>query len=714
MDINKKISEELDLRQTSVDSAVKLLDEGNTVPFIARYRKEATGNLTDVDLRNLEERLLYLRNLDARVQTVLKSIEEQGKLTPELKEKILNANTLSEVEDLYRPYKPKKKTRGSIAKEKGLSPLAKTIYEQIKVDNFDEYVASFINEEKKVLSKEDAINGALDIISEDISDNADYRKYIKSFIINNGMITTKEIAKDEKDTYQMYSDYKENVKSIPAHRILAINRGEKEKCLRVKFDYHDYVIKDYIAEDVIRGDLYRELLDKTIDDSLKRLIFPSVENEIRSDLFSKAEDKSIEVFKKNLHQLLMYPPVKGKVILGFDPGFRTGCKYALVDKNGTPSLIGHSFVTANSQNEVARSVAELTKVLQNNKIDYIALGNGTGSRESEVVLNKIIKDNNFATKIFIVNESGASVYSASKLGENEFPKLAVEERSAISLARRVQDPLAELVKIDPKAIGVGQYQHDMDEKKLDFSLTNEVQDAVNSVGVNLNTASISLLNYISGISKVLAKNIYEYRIANKVFKNRNELKKVKGLGPKAFEQCAGFLRIVDGDNPLDNTSVHPESYDIVKDIIKETKIDLLKDSNETRNEKLLNFNKTAYINNKQVGKETLNDILEELSKPGRDIRDEVKIVELNNDVKDIKDLKVGMVLNGTVRNIMDFGIFVDINVHQDGLVHISELANRFIKDPAELFNVNDIVKVKVISVDLQKKRIGLSIKQVEK
>ena len=711
MNINQRISDELNLKLTSVNSAVKLLDEGNTVPFIARYRKEATGDLTDVNLRNLEERLIYLRNLDERINTVIKSITEQGKLTDELQEKILSVKTLSELEDLYRPYKPKKKTRGSMAKEKGLAPLAKTIKEQISVKNFDDYVATFINEEKKVTSKEEAIQGALDIISEDISDVANYRTYIKSFIYNNALIVTKEIAKDEKDTYQMYADYKEAVKSIPAHRILAINRGEKEKCLRVKFDYHDIVINDHICENVIKKDLYKDLLHQAIDDSLSRLILPSVENEIRSDLFSKAEDKSIEVFKKNLYQLLMYPPVKGKAILGFDPGFRTGCKYALVDNNGTPLFIGHSYITSNSGAEVASSINELKTILTKNKIDYIALGNGTASRESEVVLNNLITENHFGTKIFIVNESGASVYSASKLGEEEFPKLNVEERSAISLARRVQDPLAELVKIDPKAIGVGQYQHDMDTKKLDFSLTTVVEDAVNSVGINLNTASVSLLNYISGISKTLAKNIYNYRI-KKSFATRKELMEVKGMGAKAFEQCAGFLRIIDGKNPLDNTGVHPESYEIATKVLELSSVNLKNDSNEIRLEKLNSFNKADFLKSNNVGKETLDDIVEELKKPGRDIRDEVKLVELNNEVKDLKDLKVGMILNGTVRNIMDFGVFVDINVHQDGLVHISELANHFVKDPAELFTVNDIVKVKVIGVDIDKKRISLSIKQV--
>jgi Transcriptional accessory protein len=714
ININERIALELNLNVTNVNSAVKLLDEGNTVPFIARYRKEATNNLTDIDLRNIEEKLLYLRNLDDRIETVLKSISEQGKLTDELKSKILAVKTLSELEDLYRPYKPKKKTRGSIAKEKGLAPLAKTIKEGTIVPDFDKYVASFINEEKKVNSNEEALQGALDIISEDISDVADYRAYIKLFIYNNAVLCTKEIAKDEKDTYQMYADYKETIKTLPPHRILAINRGEKEKCLRVKFDYHEDVINQHLAEDLIKlNHPYKELMHKAIDDSLSRLILPSVENEIRSDLFDKAEDKSIEVFKKNLVQLLMYPPVKGKTILGFDPGFRTGCKYALVDKNGTPLFIGHSFITANSQREIDSSILELKGILTKNKIDYIALGNGTASRESEVVLSKLIKDNNFATKIFIVNESGASVYSASKLGVEEFPKLNVEERSAISLARRVQDPLAELVKIDPKAIGVGQYQHDMDTKKLDFSLSSVVEDCVNKVGINLNTASVSLLNYISGISKTLAKNIYDYRVKNKLITSRSDLKNVKGMGDKAFEQCAGFLRIIDGSNPLDNTSVHPESYLIANKVLKILGIDLTKDTNEVRIEKLNSFKIDDFLKENTVGKETLLDIIEELKKPGRDIRDEVKLVELNNEVKDIKDLKVGMILNGTVRNIMDFGIFVDINVHQDGLVHISELANRFVKDPAELFNVNDIVKVKVIGVDVLKKRISLSIKQVE-
>lgn len=711
MNIAEKISNELNLKLSSVESAIKLLDEGDTVPFIARYRKEVTGNLTDTDLRSLEERLIYLRNLESRMDVVIKSIDEQGKLNGELKDKILNAKTLAEVEDLYRPYKPKKKTRGSIAREKGLEKLAKTIFEQRYVTDFNKFASSFINEEKKVLTKEDAINGALDIISEDISDNADVRKYVKLFIFNNGYITSKEVKKDEKDTYGLYKDFNERVKFIKAHRILALNRGEKEKCLKVKLDYHDNVISDHFKDEFIKKEVYRDLLEKAIDDSLKRLIFPSVENEIRSDLFSKAEDKSIIVFKKNLYQLLMYPPLKGKKILGFDPGFRTGCKYALVDENGVPSLIGHSYITANSQKEIERSINELTNLLKNNKVDYIALGNGTASRESEVVLNKIIKDNSLETKIFIVNESGASVYSASKLGEEEFPKLAVEERSAISLARRIQDPLAELVKIDPKAIGVGQYQHDMDENKLDFSLTSVVEDAVNQVGVNVNTASISLLKYISGISKSLAKNIFVYR-TQKVFKNREELKNVKGMGAKAFEQCAGFLRIIDGDNSLDNTSVHPESYKVANLVLSKAKVDLIKDTDEEREEKLALLNKNEIIKETGIGEETLNDIINELKKSGRDVREEIKIVELNNEVKDIKDLKVGMILNGTIRNIMDFGMFVDINVHLDGLVHISEIANKYIKDPAEVYSVNDIVKVKVIGVDLKNKRIALSMKQV--
>ena len=699
MDIIKIISQELELSGISVSNAIKLIDEGNTIPFIARYRKEVTHNLTDNDLRKLEERLIYLRKLEERKNTILKSIDEQGKLTDELKEKIDNVLILSELEDIYRPYKPKRKTRASIAKEKGLEPLSKIIREG-KLDAYNE-ANSFINSELKVNTIEDAINGAKDIVSEDISDDASYRKYIKNLIVKFGYIKSSEIKKDEKDTYGKYSDYAELISTIPPHRILALNRGENEKCLKVNLDYDLNEIIDFLSKkEKINTNINKEIMIDIINDSLKRLILPSIENEIRNDLFSFAEDKSIEIFKKNLHQLLIYPPIKNIKVLGFDPGFRTGCKYAFVDEYGKLIKVGQVFITSNNENDVKKGINEITDLLNNNQIDYIALGNGTASRESEVILSKIIKDNNFKTKIFIVNESGASVYSASKLAEEEFPNLTVEKRSAISLARRLQDPLAELVKIDPKAIGVGQYQHDMDTSKLDFALTNTVIDCVNMVGVNVNSASISLLKYVSGINKNLAKNIYQYREENGPFKSREELKKVKQMGDKAFEQCAGFLRIYDGDEVLDSTGIHPESYSFAKKIIEICSVSLKNDDISDRISKLEKFNKTNFIKENKVGEETLNDIIEELKRPGRDIREEAKIVELNNDVKDIKDLKVGMILSGTVRNIMDFGIFVDINVHQDGLVHISELSKNFVKHPSELFSINDIVKVKVIVVDV--------------
>lgn len=711
MNISEIISEELSLKLNSVDAAIKLIDEGNTIPFIARYRKEATNYLTDNDLRKLEERLIYLRKLDERIKTVLNSINEQGKLTPELEEAINNCRTLSEVEDLYRPYKPKKRTRASIAKEKGLEPLAKAILEG--QEDILEFAKSFINEEKKVNSVEEAISGAKDIIAENLSDVADYRIYIKKVIYKNGKIISKELKKDEKDTYKDYSDYQESIKTIKNHRILALNRGEKEKCLKVNLDYDFETIFNFIAKkEKFLLNVNKDILFDTLDDSLKRLILPSVENEIRNELFEKAEDSAIEIFKKNLYQLLMYPPIKNINVLGFDPGFRTGCKYALVDIYGNPKKIGQVFITSNSNSEVEKGVKEVTELLKNNRVDYIALGNGTASRESETILRKIILDNKFNTKLFIVNESGASVYSASKLGEEEFPSLSVEKRSAISLARRLQDPLAELVKIDPKAIGVGQYQHDMYEGKLDFALNNVVEDCVNLVGVNVNIASISLLKYVSGINKSLAQNIYEHRVKNGPFKNREQLKEVKKMGDKAFEQCAGFLRIIDGNNKFDNTGIHPESYEIAKKILEFCSVSLENNDFSEINLALDNFNKNKFLAENKVGEATLDDIINELRKPGRDVREDVEIVELNNDVKDIKDLKVGMVLNGTVRNIMDFGIFVDINVHQDGLVHISELANKFVRHPSELYSINDIVKVKVIGVDIDKKRISLSIKQV--
>ena len=715
MDITLRLVEELGLEKRKIEAAVKLIDEGNTIPFIARYRKEVTGNLDDAELRKLFDRLTYLRNLNERIDTVLKSIEEQGKLTDELKTQIENVKTLAELEDLYRPYKPKKKTRGSIAKEKGLEPLAKYILAEDTSVNIYEEAKKFINEEKKVLSVEDAINGAKDIASEVISDDPLIRKFIKELIEKKGAVSSKEIKKDEKDTYKIYADYSESVSSIKPHRYLAINRGENEKCLKVTLVYDDEEIITYIRKRYNKKKEYFDIYSEIIADSLKRLIKPSVENEIRNDLFDKASEKSFEVFKKNLKSLLMYPPLKDKDILGFDPGFRTGCKYALIDKLGNPNkkVIGVSHITSNSKEEVDEAKRRLLQVLKSNHIDYIALGNGTASRESEAILSSLIKENNLPIKIYIVNESGASVYSASKLGEEEFPDLPVEKRSAISLARRLMDPLSELVKIDPKAIGVGQYQHDLDQKRLGEVLEGVVEDCVNNVGVNLNTASVSLLKYVSGINKTIAQNIYDYREKNGEFKNRQELKKVPKLGEKAFEQCAGFLRIVDGEEPLDNTGVHPESYKFAKEIIKETKIDLKNDDEETLKLKLSLFSEDKFIYKKELGALTLKDIISELEKPGRDIRDDVKIVELDNNVKSIEDLKVGMILTGTVRNIADFGAFVDINVHQDGLVHISEISNKFIRHPSEALAINDIVKVKVISVDPLSKRIGLSIKQAK-
>ncbi|MDY4159685.1 MAG: Tex family protein [Candidatus Onthovivens sp.] len=715
MNIIKRLEEDLNLDGKRIEAAIKLIDEGNTIPFIARYRKEVTGNMNDDELRRLFERLTYLRSLEERMNTVISSIEEQGKMTDELKNQIDKVKTLSELEDIYRPYKPKKKTRGSIAKEKGLEPLAKFILEENTSINLYEKAKEFICPDKGVNSIDDAINYAKDIIAEIISDDPEIRKLIKEEINEKGRISSKEVKTDEKNTYEMYKDYSESVKSIPPHRILALNRGENEKCLKITIDYNEDKIIGCILNKYSHKKSFFEIYESIVNDSFKRLIKPSVENEIRNELFERASEKSFEVFKKNLKSLLMYPPLKGKDILGFDPGFRTGCKYALIDKLGNPNMkvIGVSYITANSKEQIERSKAELVTLFKKHHIDYIALGNGTASRESEEVLSSIIKENNLNIKIYIVNESGASVYSASKLGEEEFKELPVEKRSAISLARRLMDPLSELVKIDPKSIGVGQYQHDLDQKKLGEVLSGVVEDCVNSVGVNLNTASVSLLKYVSGINKSIANSIYDYRLAHGEFKNRKELLNVPKLGEKAFTQCAGFLRIIDGNEPLDNTSVHPESYPIAKEIIKETKIDLLTDDEETLKLKLSLFNKDKFLNAHKVGMLTLNDIIGELLKPGRDIRDDVKIVELDNSVKKIEDLKVGMILTGTVRNIADFGAFIDINVHQDGLVHISEISSKYIKHPSEILSINDIVKVKVISVDVPKKRIGLSIKQAK-
>ena len=712
MDIIKTICKELSLKENQVINAIKLIDEGNTIPFIARYRKEATNYLTDNDLRNLYERLVYLRKLNERVETCLRQIEELGKLTDELKTSFENASTLNEVEDLYRPYKPKRKTRASIAKEKGLEPLSNIILLGKKVDILN-VAKEYIDEEKGVLNENDALNGAKDIISEIISDNPNYRFYIKKYIINNGIIVSSINKKDEKDTYEQYYDYKEKISTIPAHRILAIYRGERENCLKVKLSYELETIFNHIYKDY-EYNYFEDILKDIINDSLKRLILPSVENEIRSDLFTKAEDKSMIVFKKNLRSLLMYPPLKNKKILGFDPGFRTGCKYALVNEFGIPSLVGVSFITSNSKSEVERSKNELVNLFKNNKIDYIALGNGTASRESEQILSNIIKENNFKIEIIIVDESGASVYSASKLGESEFPSLSVEKRSAISLARRAQDPLSELVKIDSKSIGVGQYQHDVDQKKLSESLTGVVEDAVNKVGVDVNTATPSLLSYVSGINKTIANNIVKYRDENGKIKERKELLKIPKLGKVAFEQCAGFMRVFNGKNPLEITAVHPESYEVAEKLLNNIGF---KKENLLDKEKLIIIkNKLAEIKIEEMAKQlnigeiTLKDIIQELSKPGRDPREDMPKPVLRADVLKFEDLKEGMVLTGTVRNVTDFGAFVDIGVKHDGLVHISQLSDSFVKNPSDVVSVGDIVKVKIIGIDAERQKAQLSMK----
>ena len=713
MDIAKTIASELNLREASVSSAIALLDEGNTVPFIARYRKEATGNLTDADLRKLEERLIYLRGLEERKQTVLASIEEQGKLTEELRQAIEEALTLARVEDLYRPYKPKRKTRASIAKEKGLEALAIYMKKGKAILPLLEKAKEFINPEKGVNTAEEAVAGAKDIIAEEISDDADYREFAKRYVFHHGFIETKELKKDEKDTYANYASYREAVKSMPPHRLLAINRGEKEKCLRVSFEYDKEAIFKHIAYKYLYKNDFVEEMSEAINDSLDRLLLPSVETEVWNEKFEKAEDKSLEVFKSNTRSLLLYPPLKGKRVLGFDPGIRTGCKWALVNPQGIYEEVGVSFITRGSEDAIDSEKEKLRKLFIRLKPDYIALGNGTGSRQAESELRDIIKKNSLPIRISIVSESGASVYSASPLAEKEFPELPVEKRSAISLARRLQDPLNELVKIDPKAIGVGQYQHDMNQKRLEASLHAVVEDCVNAVGADLNTASVSILSYISGISSSIAENILTYLKENGRFHSREELKKVPKLGPKTYTQCAGFLRIYDGVEPLDTTGIHPESYCYAKKILALTHIDILKDNAETKQAKLSNFDKASFLKqNEGLGELTLEDILGEILEPGRDIREEAKEDALDDSVKEIEDLKVGMVLQGRVRNIMDFGMFVDINVHVDGLVHISEVAKSFVKNISSLYSIGDSVKVKVIGVDVPKKRISLSIKQL--
>ena len=799
MDIIQKIKEELQVEKWQVEAAVKLIDEGNTIPFISRYRKEVTGSLNDEQLRNLDERLTYLRSLEDKKEQVLKSIEEQGKLTDELKEKILAAQTLVVVEDLYRPYRPKRKTRASIAKEKGLDPLAEYILRQEATEPVLNEAAKYVSEEKEVKTVEEALQGAQDIIAEMISDDADHRLYIRNITVEEGIVTS--TAKDEKaqSVYEMYYNFEEPVKKIAGHRVLALNRGEAEKVLTVKVNAPEERILRYLEKKLItkENEYTTPVICAAVEDSYDRLIAPAIEREIRNDLTEKAEDGAINVFGKNLEQLLLQPPIAGKVVLGWDPAFRTGCKLAVVDATGKVLDTKVIFPTA-PQNKVEESKAELKKLIKKYNVDLISVGNGTASRESEQVIVELLKELDRPVQYVIVNEAGASVYSASKLATEEFPNFDVGQRSAASIARRLQDPLAELVKIDPKSIGVGQYQHDMNQKKLSDALNGVVEDSVNKVGVDLNTASASLLEYVSGINKTIAKNIVDYRENNGRFVSRKQLLKVPKLGPKAYEQCAGFLRILDGKNPLDATSVHPESYEAAEQLmeklgltmedIKEAQkqaaakkasgrssaaqADGQKNGNGTVNAAKkreeqkgkavrvhntntamgkalaaamggMTFDNSAEapakqtaptaknavndakdmsglekrIKNKKllaeelgIGEITLTDILKELEKPGRDPRDDMPKPILRSDVLDMKDLKPGMILKGTVRNVIDFGVFVDIGVHQDGLVHISQITDRYIKHPLEAVSVGDIVDVQVLTVDVAKKRIGLTMK----
>mgnify|MGYP004673369827 FL=1 len=774
MDIILKLKDELNVEKWQVEAAVKLIDEGNTIPFISRYRKEATGSLNDEVLRNLYERLTYLRNLEDKKQQVLSSIEEQGMLTEELRNKIQAAETMVVVEDLYRPYRPKRKTRASVAKEKGLDGLAQIILAQETIRPLIEEAEQYVSEEKEVKNVKEALQGALDIIAESISDNADYRAYIREATFNEGKITSQ--AKDEKaqSVYEMYYDFEEPVNKVAGHRVLALNRGENEKILTVKIEAPEEQIIRFLEKKVITAENENTTpaLQQAIQDSYDRLIAPAIERDIRNELTEKAEDGAITVFGKNLEQLLMQPPIAGKVVLGWDPAFRTGCKLAVVDPTGKVLDTKVIYPTA-PQNKVEEAKAELKKLIKKYNVNLISVGNGTASRESEQVIVELLKELDTPVQYVIVNEAGASVYSASKLATEEFPNFDVGQRSAASIARRLQDPLAELVKIDPKSIGVGQYQHDMNQKKLGEALHGVVEDSVNKVGVDLNTASAPLLEYISGISKAIAKNIVDYRETNGRFTNRKQLLKVAKLGPKAFEQCAGFMRITDGDNPLDATSVHPESYgaaeqlleklglsmDDLKEIQKKAAVKPVKTASQPKPKKqekkvvIRNTNtamgkalaaamggvslaqdadtKSAPAQKQEtavnglerrvkdkkkmaeelgIGEITLTDILKELEKPARDPREDMPAPILRSDVLDMKDLKPGMVLKGTVRNVIDFGVFVDIGVHQDGLVHISQITDKYIKHPLEAVSVGDIVDVKVMDVDLTKKRISLTMR----
>ena len=714
MDIIAKLAEELQIKKGQAEAAVKLIDEGNTIPFIARYRKEATGALSDEILRNLFDRLTYLRNLEDKKQTVLASIEEQGKLTEELKAQILAAETQVAVDDLYRPYRPKRRTRATIAKEKGLEPLANIMMLQMLKTSLAEEAAKYISEEKEVKTAEEAIAGAKDIIAEMISDDADYRTRIRDYTMKKGRLLSTAKDKEAESVYEMYYEYDEALTKVAGHRTLAINRGESEKILTVKIEAPVEDILSYLEKKIIVHDNTEcaAAIKEAIADAYDRLIAPSIEREIRNDLTEKAEDGAIKVFGKNLEQLLMQPPIAGQVVLGWDPAFRTGCKLAVVDPTGKVLDTTVIYPTA-PQNKVEEAKAVLKKLISKYKITLISLGNGTASRESEQVIVSLLKEIPVQVQYIIVNEAGASVYSASKLATEEFPNFDVGQRSATSMARRLQDPLAELVKIDPKSIGVGQYQHDMNQKKLSEALGGVVEDCVNKVGVDLNTASASLLEYISGISKAIAKNIVAYREENGAFKSRAELLKVAKLGPKAYEQCAGFMRITAGKNPLDGTGVHPESYAATKELLAKLGYTLEDVANRTVagiSKKVSDYKKLAA--ELGIGELTLQDIVKELEKPARDPREDMPKPILRSDVLEMKDLTPGMVLKGTVRNVIDFGAFVDIGVHQDGLVHISQICDRYIKHPLEAVAVGDIVEVKVMSVDLKKQRIQLTMRNI--
>ena len=715
LNIAKTIADELNIKEYQVENTIKLIDSGNTIPFIARYRKEATGNLSDEILRQLGERLNYLRNLEKRKEEIIRLIDEQGKLTEELTKDINNASVLSELEDIYRPYKQKKRTRATIAKEKGLEPFANIIYLQMEKKDINDIAKEYINPEKGVETIEDVFNGAMDIIAENISDNAEYRKRIKKMCFREAVIVSKVSKDNEKSPYEMYYDFSELISKVPSHRILAMNRGEKEEFLKVRIDKPEDKILEYIKKDIIKdkNSQFSEILSNTIKDSYNRLIEPSIDREIRSDLTEKADEKAIKVFGKNAKQLLLQPPIKNINVIGFDPAYRTGCKIAVIDSTGK-LLDTTTIYPTEPQNDVEGARKVIIDLINKYDVDMIAIGNGTASRESEMFISDTLKEINKKVYYAIVSEAGASVYSASKLATEEYPDINVSLRGAISIARRLQDPLAELVKIDPKSIGVGQYQHDVNQKRLNESLTGVVEDAVNSVGVDVNTATPSLLSYVAGINKTIAKNIVKYRDENGKIKNRKELLKVPKLGKVAFEQCAGFIRIFDGTNPLEITAVHPESYEATDKLLKELGYneESIRDKdklNELRI-KLKDINVKEMAKSLDIGELTLKDIIEELSKPGRDPREDLPKPILRSDVLKFEDLKEGMVLTGTVRNVIDFGAFVDIGVKHDGLVHISEMSDKYVKNPYDIVSVGDILKVKVIGIDNDRQKVKLSMK----